>query len=114
VIWANKLKGAVKTLQQFARKLIKQKEALKKRLISLSINLIIDRSWIQILNKKVIKIQKAFRGWYVRKKLIGKGGLDTIKEAGRQVKIRQNACLITRWARGFLVRLRIGKMHIAA
>jgi hypothetical protein len=43
----------------------------------------LQRAWLIILGKKALKIQKVFRGWRVRRRVIGKDKMNQIKEAGR-------------------------------
>lgn len=50
----------------------------------------------------------------MRTKVIGKDKMLQIKEAGVQEKIRKNASLLTRWVRGWLVRVRVKRMQKAA
>ena len=50
-------------------------------MIKLNLSIVLDRAWLQILTKKIIIIQKYFRGMIVRRKYAKE--IIQIKEVGR-------------------------------
>ena len=81
-------------------------------MIKLNLTIVLDRAWLQILTKKIIIIQKYFRGMIVRRKYAKE--IIQIKEVGRQCKIRVVVVKIQKVGRGYIVRERLRKMHRAA
>ncbi|CAD8134717.1 unnamed protein product [Paramecium pentaurelia] len=76
------------------------------------LNIIIDNSWEQIRIKAAITIQKYYRGYYTRKS--HKKEVQQIKEVGRKIRMEKRIKTIQRWARGYIIRVRLSKMHEAA
>ncbi|CAD8045944.1 unnamed protein product [Paramecium primaurelia] len=76
------------------------------------LNVVIDQSWEQIRHKAAIIIQKYYRGYFIRKN--HKKEVEQIKEVGRKIRMEKRIKTIQRWARGYIVRARLSKMHEAA
>ena len=88
------------------------KQLRQQAMIKLNLSIVLDRAWLQILTKKIIIIQKYFRGMIVRRKYAKE--IIQIKEVGRQCKIRVVVIKIQKVGRGYIVRERLRKMHRAA